>query len=291
MHPFLDEAWLVRAIESFVGRYNPTDSTRSPFAHHAGVPGFDVRREREISASMIKATKRKHSAAYSFGAASVEPVPTLPSSEARTTRPLIERTIENAIILLVMALGKICEWTDNLPGPVPDSISVRETTAAGTRNYSPLPPASPLSASMKQSPASSQASVFASANSPIGYARTSNPSRRSSNEDVYGMAGRDVKNVDVIPGLAYYGHAAGILGDLHGGMELAHVQARLLAGLYCGQLARTIESWNWIHAACIACQLVVREYVPSTVCCASLSDQIVQVRRSAKRPIQPERNV
>ena len=67
------------------------------------------------------------------------------------------------------------------------------------------------------------------------------------------------KNVDVIPGLAYFVRAAEILGCLHGGNELTNVQACLLAGLYTSQLACVIESWSWIQTACRACHFLIRE--------------------------------
>ncbi|KAK5006287.1 hypothetical protein LTR39_005701 [Cryomyces antarcticus] len=67
-----------------------------------------------------------------------------------------------------------------------------------------------------------------------------------------------LRNVDVIPGLAYYTNATEILGTQFGGNDLCHAQAFLLAGLYAGQLARVMESWTWINAACRACRILVR---------------------------------
>jgi hypothetical protein len=63
--------------------------------------------------------------------------------------------------------------------------------------------------------------------------------------------------MDVIPGLAYFAVAAGILGELPGGGDVAHIQANLLAGLYMGQLARIIASHFFISNACKACQVRV----------------------------------
>ncbi|KAJ9633679.1 hypothetical protein H2199_009247 [Coniosporium tulheliwenetii] len=70
---------------------------------------------------------------------------------------------------------------------------------------------------------------------------------------------RKNRNVDTIPGFAYYAKASDILGNLHGGNDLSHAQANLLAGLYMGQLARVIESWGWIYAASIKCRILIEQ--------------------------------
>ncbi|KAJ5730310.1 uncharacterized protein N7483_004818 [Penicillium malachiteum] len=82
-------------------------------------------------------------------------------------------------------------------------------------------------------------------------------SRRSISNvrDEYG----NVKNLQVIPGLALYGYATGILGHLQGGVELEHVQASLLAGLYAGQLAHPFQSHGWISQAARGCQVLIRQ--------------------------------
>jgi hypothetical protein len=65
------------------------------------------------------------------------------------------------------------------------------------------------------------------------------------------------RNVDVIPGMAYYVRATEILGLYQGGSELAHVQAYILACLYTGQLACVIQSWKWIDQAARSCRPLV----------------------------------
>jgi hypothetical protein len=60
-------------------------------------------------------------------------------------------------------------------------------------------------------------------------------------------AGR--RNLDVIPGIAYYAKAAEILGEQGDGNDLVHAQMFLLAGLYKGQLARVKESMSWFCMA------------------------------------------
>jgi hypothetical protein len=69
------------------------------------------------------------------------------------------------------------------------------------------------------------------------------------------------RNMEVIPGLAYFAYATDILGPMVGGNEVLHAQAFLLAGLYMGQLGRVMESHAWIHNACRVCRVLVSEYV------------------------------
>ena len=69
---------------------------------------------------------------------------------------------------------------------------------------------------------------------------------------------RGDRNVDLVPGLAYFAKATEILGALQGN-ELQFVQANLLAGIYAGQLARVLDSWTFIQSACRACFFLVRD--------------------------------
>lgn len=59
----------------------------------------------------------------------------------------------------------------------------------------------------------------------------------------------NLQNMDIIPGLAYYGYTTQILGSLLGANGLPHVQAALLAALYAGQLAHPFQSHGWIYQA------------------------------------------
>lgn len=68
------------------------------------------------------------------------------------------------------------------------------------------------------------------------------------------------RNIDVIPGLAYYAKAAEILGDQGDGNDLIHAQMFLLAGLYKGQLARVKESMSWIMVAGRAVRILLDRY-------------------------------
>jgi hypothetical protein len=67
------------------------------------------------------------------------------------------------------------------------------------------------------------------------------------------------RNVDILPGMAYYGYATDMLGNHHGGTTIGHAQAFLLAALYIGQYARTLESWSWIHHACTVIVVLIKQ--------------------------------
>lgn len=153
-----------------------------------------------------------------------------------------------------MALGKLCDCQEPLPRPVSDNS---KKIAYHRMLHSLMPPSSePHSPHSVQSPISSTQSVGnASMASPM--MSTFSPSARRFIED----SASGLRNVDVIPGLAYYAQATDILRNCHGGNDLARVQANLLAGLYAGQLAQGFESWSWIHTACRACRYLVREWV------------------------------
>lgn len=166
LNPFLDPKSLEKKIEMFICMYCPTSGN-----HQQGA-------------------KRKRSEDKSLPS---------PVGVVRTDRSLqrrIEQSIDNAVILLVLALGSICEYPHC---PVPAPVC---------RDY------------CKE------------------------------------------RDVNIIPGVAYYKYATQILGSLQGANSLPHVQAALLAGLYAGQLAHPLQSHGWINQAARACQVLVRPCVP-----------------------------
>lgn len=179
LHPFLDPKSLEKKIEMFICMYCPTRLLSASILNNGSSSGDHQ-----------QGAKRKRSKDRS-----------LPSSVGvvrpdRTLQRRIEQSIDNAVILLVLALGSICEYR-HCPVPAPVSQDYRKE-----------------------------------------------------------------RDVDIIPGLAYYKYATQILGSLQGGNGLPHVQAALLAGLYAGQLAHPFQSHGWINQAARACQVLVRSYVP-----------------------------
>lgn len=158
LHPFLDPESLEKKIEMFICTY------------------YGAKRKRSEDKSL--------------------PSPVGVVRPDRSLRQRIEQSIDNAVILLVLALGSICEYPHC---PVPAPVC---------RDY------------CKE------------------------------------------RDVNIIPGVAYYKYAAQILGSLQGANSLPHVQAALLAGLYAGQLAHPLQSHGWINQAARACQVLVRPCVP-----------------------------
>ena len=251
LHPFLDKGRLTRMVERFSLRYNPSEQnlTRALFS----TSNTTLDRPRESSIASHRIGKRKLSDGYSRSFVQ-EPgiIPHLPSPNITP-----EKSPANAIVLLVMALGMICEWKDALPGPVPETsgdtpVPLRSYTSSRAQIDSPPP------LSLRQSPTSSiLPGANISTSSPMPGARLTNFSPRSWTDEA--SASPPQRNVDAIPGLAYYARATDILGNVHGSNELVNVQANLLAGLYASQLARTFESWSWINSACRACRYLVRD--------------------------------
>ncbi|KAI5292511.1 hypothetical protein KEM52_006298 [Ascosphaera acerosa] len=66
------------------------------------------------------------------------------------------------------------------------------------------------------------------------------------------------RNLDNIPGMAYYAVACDILASHEGRTDLPYAQACILAGLYAGQVAYPFTSHAWLSQASRACQMLVR---------------------------------
>ena len=264
LHPFMDQYALSQNVEVFIRCYcphpsSPTDSSNT------------------LCRDGQRGAKRKRSLDDLQGVRGAHVDPASASS-----RPRVGRNIDNAIILLVFALGSICETKSPLPGPIMDKkIGYRDQHIPG-----PLPPMRPQPVNGTHapngvlSPANSDSALPASTtfySTPLQSTSQSFPSsiptsqtlpasttdfrkrtpRRAipNSKDEFG----NVENLQVIPGLALYGYATAILGHLQGGVDLEHVQAGLLAGLYAGQLAHPFQSHGWICQAARACQVLVRQ--------------------------------
>ncbi|KAL8999803.1 MAG: hypothetical protein Q9169_001476 [Polycauliona sp. 2 TL-2023] len=252
LHPFLERSRLTRMFERFSLRYNKADGvlTKTLFAGPASNLALDALKDG--SSGGPRTAKRKYSNGYY--SASVDPNA---ASSQNSNEIRLEHNMSTAIVLLVMALGRIAEWKDSLPGPVSVPGEHPDGSTASRPLYSPtrmqIHARSPT-AGTEQPPNSSYAGTNPSIPSLLSGPRTQTSSPRLAYDEMSGP-----RNVDVIPGLAYYAKATDIMGNLFGLNDLTQVQAHLLAGLFAGQLARTFESWSWIHSACIACRFIVRE--------------------------------
>ncbi|KAL8719341.1 MAG: hypothetical protein Q9225_003642 [Loekoesia sp. 1 TL-2023] len=252
LHPFLERSRLTRMFERFSLRYNKSEQTLTKALFNGPVSNLALDALKDGTGGMQRTAKRKHSSGHYSTSDDPSHVPSQNDSDIR-----LEHNISTAIVLLVMALGRICEWKAPLPGPVrvhgdhPEAIPALRPLYSPTRlqTNSRSPP------NHEQSPkSSSYTGTNPSIPSLLSGPRTDTSSPRSAADDM-----SRPRNVDVIPGLAYYAKATDILGNLFGLNDLTQVQAHLLAGLFAGQLARTFESWSWIHSACIACRFLVRD--------------------------------
>jgi hypothetical protein len=164
------------------------------------------------------------------------------------------RNIQSALVLLVLALGKICSYRGKIPDVVhePDenmdnSPLVRNGIMASPGQGSPPGLLPPSQSSGLPSPRENDRAVMMS--------------RRSSlqgNMPVGRASSTHKRNLDVIPGLEYFALASDILGGHFGGFDLKTVYVHILAGLYQGQLGRVLESWEHISTASRKIQVVLR---------------------------------
>lgn len=244
LHPFLNQNELAWKVESFIRCYCPDSSSSTP-----GRDGSRGAKRKRSNESLRGARGESQS---SVNAAS------------GTSRPRIGigRNFDNAIILLVLAIGSICECKSPLPGPIMDP-------KPDFRNEQiPRPLSGSHTANGVLSPANSDSTLMPAASlyalppqnvaHPFPSATRQNPVRAASaSRDGSGQP----KNLHVIPGLSFYAYATQILGHLQGANTLPHVHAALLAGLYAGQLAHPFQSHAWISQAARACQVRIRAYV------------------------------
>lgn len=231
LHPFLDLNTLSRFIEHFKKHYSPDLAPPSQSPHIGAITGMNG------GADFVRPNKRKRSepAVSSSGTATED----TPHSFDAGSRRQPHRSLRVAIVYLVLALGKICEFRDVLPGPLHDDRILNYSSPAVTRPSPSSPHATHL-----ESP-SNEMLLFRSKSEYSSF--DSSPST-----DKKGL------NVERIPGLAYYREACSVLGDFADSNELALAQARLLAGLYKGQLARVQESWSWIFDASRICRYWIK---------------------------------
>ncbi|MCJ1413767.1 hypothetical protein MMC32_000091 [Xylographa parallela] len=212
LHPFLNKTRLSRMFQRVLYCTSSSESSqvKSPFVPHNSIVRVDT--------ALNKATKRKHSSAAPIE--SPNEMSASSSSRGIKEQPL-ERRTSTAIVLLVMALGKICEHRGPLPGPVPENQRESSYRDHILRPESPSYYDSPR---VKPSPTPSSASP----SSGVSELRTGATSRRSSTEQqTFPQPHRPERNVDVIPGLAYFARAVEILGVLNGCQDLIDILAEL----------------------------------------------------------------
>lgn len=243
MHPFLDKRRLRKMFDNFIKRY----STGKPRA-----PAFAVANTFDSDQRPLKRQRSNGSGGN-----------VAPGSDHDFKRDPTERSPGNAIIYLVMALGKICLHREPLPAVVADSkLQANSAISHQISGNRGLAASSPMSVNIKPSPMSPKSTPTTQPTPPsdAGLRLADSRSRRSSVEGGSPSAMAGPRNMDVIPGIAYYAKAAEILGDQGDGNDLVHAQMFLLAGLYKGQLARVKESMSWITMAGRAILILLDRY-------------------------------
>ncbi len=150
LHPFLPKAWLTHEVNLFAKSANPTeqDCIHTSFVPSDGLMPNNARHK--PAAPPNQAIKRKHSTSTTSG----PPTESCSGSNASSRmlfQPLLKPSITTAVVLLVMALGEICEWKDALPGPVPDRTQLSRQRSFRFGHMSQMPSSEGLSSFEKGS--------------------------------------------------------------------------------------------------------------------------------------------
>lgn len=242
MHPLIPPADLDAMVVSFLEEVGARKSTaRAKFASQQEGP---------MQSTLEYDRKRKRSP----GPNGAEPGP-----PAKKLKP--QRSVKHALVLVVLALGKICNWRDRkLPEAVEKEPAANHNSPVVRNGHVTSPThGSPPSSAVSQSPGQ------VGLPSPKDMDRAG-ASRRSSMQASNMQAPTSAaspaptkKNYEVIPGLEYFAYATDILGNQFGGYKLSHVQAHILVSLYYAQLGRVIPSFRHIR---FACQAIVDKLQP-----------------------------
>lgn len=176
-----------------------------------------------------------------------------PPTPAKAGKP--DRSIHSALILTVLALGKICLYRENIPDVVHPAMDIGPSGSPVVKNGMPPSPGH------SSPPSHGSHSHHSAQPSPRDPSDRSAHSRRAS---IHGTTGHRhgyslKKNYEVIPGLEYFAYATDILGNLAGAYNnMKDVYANIFASLYYGQLSRPLESFAFIHKASHKLQVIMR---------------------------------
>ncbi|KAL4870006.1 hypothetical protein BDV12DRAFT_166848 [Aspergillus spectabilis] len=226
LHPFIGVRDLKGGVERFIAKHCPQ-------------PALNAQNSTEAP----RGAKRKRSGEK------MHP-PGHDTATPGATPQRVEETLFNAIILLILALGRVCEVRDEpIRGPCTDQvIDYRNEPTPAT------PPRGPISPAGLDSMGPPRGSFY----SPYQKHSVSTPS--ITDDSLLTLPDPPhLQNADTVPGLVYYHYATRILGNFQGATSLRYAQATLLASLYTGQLAHPFHSYSWIAQAARACQVLTVE--------------------------------
>ncbi|KAH8746118.1 hypothetical protein F5883DRAFT_654221 [Diaporthe sp. PMI_573] len=239
MHPLIPPSDLNAMIYTFLDKIS---SNQHGTGKHKQVAAITNHQQRPAQSSFEHDKKRKRS-----------PMPNNVEPGPAPKRPKPQRSVQHALVLLVLALGKICMWRDRkLPDPPEKEVPNSGSTLVRNGNIASPNHGSPPSRALSESPGQAELP------SPKDQERPG-ASRRSSAQASVMQAPTSVassvppkKNYEIIPGLEYFAYATDILGNHFGSYKLNYIQAHILACLYYGQLGRVISSFRHIRFACSA---------------------------------------
>ncbi|KAI0134125.1 hypothetical protein BJ170DRAFT_716509 [Xylariales sp. AK1849] len=244
MHPILVPKQLDAMVTMFLKTLPPPPQPAKPMGQSSGAKFVNENSRSNIAPSVPETgTKRKRSPAAE------EQNPSI----AFQKPGLPYRSIHSALVLAVLALGKICLHK----GAMPDVVHEQDQQMYGSPSVRNGILASPSQGSPPGHIPQSQSSGLPS---PKEYDRSMSSRRPSLQGAATTVKGAHTmkRNVDVIPGLEYYALAADIFGSHIGGNSLKHVYTALFLGLYHGQLGRVGESWSYTALGCRTLQVILR---------------------------------
>ncbi|KAI6784471.1 uncharacterized protein J7T54_006516 [Emericellopsis cladophorae] len=246
MHPILDLDMVDHKVLHFLASLPPAQprSTKP----HAAKPSFAISTHPQTPAEST-GSKRKRTPEPDGPDDPPTPAP------GRSGKP--KRSIQNALVLTILALGKICQHRDSIPDAVLSSQAEPGTSASPmVRNGIPQSP------TFSSPPGYSSQPHSSTRPSPRDHIDRTTHSRRGSfhGTSIPRSAGYSLKkNYDMIPGLEYFAYASDILGNFNGAYNsMDEVYANIFAGLYYGQLNRPLESFSFIHRAGHKLQVIMR---------------------------------
>ncbi|ROV96468.1 hypothetical protein VSDG_05439 [Cytospora chrysosperma] len=235
MHPLIPPEDLSALVATFLEEVG---------AKKQRVAKFTNQQEAHVQPSLDHDRKRKRS-----------PAPNGSETAPPPKRLKPQRSVNHALVLLVLALGKICQWRDRKLPDVPEREATNSSSPLVRNGHVTSPNQGSPPSSISQSPG------LAGLSSPKEHERTA-ASRRSSMQAPTSAASPapPKKNYEIIPGLEYFAYATDILGNQFGSYRLTYIQAHILACLYYGQLGRVIASFRHIR---FACQSIIDKLQPS----------------------------
>lgn len=253
-HPILEENALMHTIQSFMKKYYPSES----------YPRRGRAWDSTFITSMPPSAKRQMSQDDSetgvfdspSPSRSLSPIPKICKPPVSVSR--INRNLDNAIVLLVFALGAICSWKSyGMPGPpqIPAPPLFPSLYAAADDYNDAFDTRSSTSSTSLDS---SNMFIESPASTPIRDFGGSKKRKRDTYPPELSSYRSAPRNMDVIPGMAYFAYASDILSSFSGSTSLHYTQACLLAGMYAAQVVHPFTTHAWIQQACRACEVLIQ---------------------------------